>query len=201
MQILIILNCKKYAHKRQTQIDTWLKQIQIPYYHIIGDNDLENEYLLDQSNNVLYVKCKDTYEALPQKTYLAVNACLTLFPDLQYLLKTDDDMKCNIDNFNIVLTLIRGFDYGGEVIHCVEHMSDYHYPYVSADFRKLIHMKDIHYCPGRFYFLSKKACSIVQHEKEWIYSAMFEDYAIGHAMITHGIKALNLNAKLIFYDT
>ena len=201
MNILIILNCKKYAHKRQVQIDTWLKHVEIPYYHIIGDVDLEEDYSLDQASNIIYVKCKDTYEALPQKTYLAVNACLALFPDLQYVLKTDDDMKCNIDNFKMALQVIPGFDYGGQVIHCEEHMSDYHFPNVPQELRKLVHMPDTYYCPGRFYFLSKKACLILQTNKEWIYSRMFEDYAVGHTLVSHGIQPLNLKAKLIFYDT
>lgn len=201
MHVLIILNCKKYAHKRQIQKSTWLKDITIPYYHVIGDESLETEYVIDEPEKIIYVKCKDTYEDLSKKSYMAISACVQTFPTLQYILKTDDDMKCNIDNFNSMRASIRGYEYGGEAIKCVPHMSIYHYPYVSEEFRKPVIMQDTYYCPGRFYFLSRSACTIILSEKDYIFNQMFEDYAIGSCLVKHGVKILPLNANSIFYDT
>ena len=38
--ILLIMNCEKYAHKRENQKATWLKYLPntIQYFHVIGRN-------------------------------------------------------------------------------------------------------------------------------------------------------------------
>ena len=50
--ILLIMNCKKYEHKANLQKNTWLKQIPdyIHYYHVIGDETLEYDFLFDDKN-------------------------------------------------------------------------------------------------------------------------------------------------------
>ena len=87
---LFVLNCKKYRGKRLVQTQTWLKDFPINYCHVIGDETLETIYKYDNNNKILYVKCKDTYECLPMKTFFSICAILELFPHVEYILKTDD---------------------------------------------------------------------------------------------------------------
>jgi hypothetical protein len=198
---LIILNCIKYAHKRELQRATWLHHVNIPWFHIIGNPEMSNDFEINKNECVIYVKCKDTYESLSMKTYLALYAIRTVFPDIDYILKTDDDMKCNIKEFNNMLQSIDGYDYGGELIYAPRHLSVYHYPNVSSDLHRPFEILETYYCPGRFYFLSKKACDNVLSSKKWVFSCMFEDYAIGYLSTRlSDVKIKTLNAKSIFYE-
>jgi len=40
--ILLIMNCEKYRYKAEQQ--TWLEQIRIPYFHVIGKENLKTSY-------------------------------------------------------------------------------------------------------------------------------------------------------------
>jgi hypothetical protein len=150
----------------------------------------------------MYVKCKDTYEALPKKTYLAILAVKNLFPDVEYILKTDDDMKCEIPAFESMLEEIIGYDYGGEIIRVnQDHNSTYHYPNVSPEYQKPSMMFKTEYCPGRFYFLSRNTTRSLVSQKEFFDTQLYEDYAVGYlATRIENAKILNLNAQAIFHD-
>jgi hypothetical protein len=197
----MILNCKKYSNRRHMQLDTWLKNITTPYYHVIGDENIATDFEINEDNRIITVKCRDTYEALPKKTYLGVKACISLFPHLQYILKTDDDMKCNINNLYKTIHDIQGYDYGGQLIECDTYTSDWHYQYVTDEFKIPFVLQATRYCPGRFYFLSKKACDLLVVNKDWMYKNIFEDYAVGYIMTHNSLNVLNLDAQSIFYDT
>jgi len=51
--IMLIMNCKKYEWKADIQKNTWLKSVPsfIKYYHVIGNEDLETEYIFNNENN------------------------------------------------------------------------------------------------------------------------------------------------------
>jgi hypothetical protein len=201
-QCLMILNCEKYRHKAEVQKNTWLKEITIPWFHIIGNPNLTTQFEVDTTNHVLYVKCKDTYESLPMKTYSAICAIRQMFPDITHILKTDDDMKCNVENFNNVRSNISDCDYVGGFITCFEHISEYHYPNVEEHLRTPVLMKDTYYCPGRFYILSSKAIDVIINSKDWFASNMMEDYAVGYLLVslTTGMKLGDINAHSVFSE-
>jgi hypothetical protein len=198
----MILNCKKYAGKRHIQRSTWLPNIRIRWFHVIGDPTISSEYEYNESENIMYVQCNDTYEALPKKTYLAILAVKNLFPDVEYILKTDDDMKCEIRAFEAMLEAVVGYDYGGEIVNVDnDHESKYHYPNVSPEYQKPSMMFKTQYCPGRFYFLSRNTTRSLIAQKEFFAEQMYEDYAVGYlATRIPNLKILNLNAKAIFHD-
>lgn len=199
---LMILNCKKYEYKRDLQRTTWLPLIKIRWFHVIGDPTIASEYEYKEAENIMFVKCQDTYEALPDKTYLSILAVQKLFPDVEYLLKTDDDMKCEIPAFEKMLEDIVGYDYGGELVQVEQdHLSAYHYPNVAPELRKPVKMFKTIYCPGRFYFLSKNVRRNLIGQKGFFAEQMFEDYAVGYvATRIPNVKILNVNAKAIFHD-
>ena len=49
--IMLIMNCKKYQKKALFQKQTWLPLVPyyIKYYHVVGDELLDNEYKFDDA--------------------------------------------------------------------------------------------------------------------------------------------------------
>jgi hypothetical protein len=182
--VLLIMNCKKYIKKAQYQKKTWLKQIpkDLLYYHVIGDEELVDNYKFDHENKILWVKTKDDYNSLPKKvitSYEAVNREI----EFKYIFKTDDDqILVNNNFFNIIQKLIMSktpkIHYGGFIV-------DIKIPYLSKYY--LIHpelptnmvLKKTRYCSGRFYLLSYEAILHLISKKENIMSELLEDYSIG----------------------
>ena len=183
--ILLIMNCKKYIHKADIQIASWLKHIpsSIQYYHVIGDIDLEHEFIFDHENKKLYVKTGDDYNSLPHKviqSYLAV----TMTFQFKYIFKTDDDqILTNPDFFNQLICTLESKmpDYGGKpVVIQKEHISEYYH--YHPELPKNILVKQTLYCNGRFYILSRNAAIHLLNRIDDIKKEYFEDYAIGYYM-------------------
>lgn len=94
MNILpVILSCKKNKHLWENIIS------KIPDCLIFcGDETLETNYILE--NNMLYLKCNDFYEGLPEKIICMLNVINTdpLFSDITHIIKIDDhdtEIKAN----------------------------------------------------------------------------------------------------------
>ena len=101
--ILLIFNCKKYRHKALKQKETWLNNFDLmPYFHVIGDPEIENEYRFDYLENALYVKVSDDYNSLPKKVIAAYNAIHQEYV-FKYIFKTDDDQK--LENITFLNTI------------------------------------------------------------------------------------------------
>ena len=202
---LLILNCVKYVAKRERQMATWLNAdfpIKL-WYHVIGNPRLATEYQFDNDKHILYVNCKDDYISLPKKTYLAVKSVCKEYPAVNYILKTDDDMNCNIDALNACMdTIYKGeFDYGGRLLAVNDHMSVYHYSSVEKEDRvpRLCH--GTVYASGRFYFLSRRAAAFLLKSRAVFWDAAFEDNAVGYVVTKmSGIKPYMVEDKSVFYE-
>lgn len=181
---LIILNCFKYEHKRQQQRSTWLKDF--PYelwFHIRGVHGQAQDYVIDKEEHIIYVKTRDNYDSLTQKTYLALKAVRESFPTVTHILKTDDDENCNVSKLVESMDEIMAYDYGGGylTLYKTDKLSTYHYH--SSIKKEPALVKAAYYFIGRFYFLSAKAADIVLSKKKAIWRLMFEDNAIGYALM------------------
>ena len=200
---LMILNCKKYTHKSQKQRDTWLKNISMPWFHIIGNPDLETEFEEDKINKIIYVKCKDTYEALSDKTTLGLYAIFKIIPNVEYILKTDDDMEyCNFLQLKNLLLNIEKYDYGGEVARITGPYTSYHhYPNVEDEYKIPATMEIGTYCSGTFYFLSRRAALKVIDLKDRP-KHIFEDYHVGSILMDskNDMKLLSIPRRYIFSE-
>jgi len=76
--ILLIFNCVKYRFKALEQKETWLKELpelnnKLIYYHVIGNPELEEDYVFDENERILWLKVNDGYNALPIKVINAYN--------------------------------------------------------------------------------------------------------------------------------
>lgn len=175
--VLLIMSCKAYAHKAQKQTDTWLHGITIPYYHVVGDPDLNIPFKFEE--HLLTVKCKDDYVSLPSKVVAAFDAIDKTF-EYSHVYKTDDDQMLTDTNFfewlQIKLSSTK-YHYGGNVLKIKKHRSTYymHHPELPTN----IILQATTYCNGRFYFLSRDAIKCIISKRIAISGEYFEDYAVG----------------------
>lgn len=181
--ILLILNCKKYRYKALKQKETWLKDFTImPYFHVIGDPKLSQEYLFDFDEKILYVRVEDDYNSLPKKTIAAYEAINNQFT-FKYIFKTDDDQ--NIDNIKVLTTIKNLVLTSTDKIHYAGYIVNVEQPYISQ--YNIIHPElppnlpiyQTKYCSGRFYLLSDLAVQQLITKKTLIGKEFLEDYAIG----------------------
>ena len=204
--ILLIMNCKKYQKKAEFQKRTWLKKIPeyLKYYHVIGDESLEQEYKFDNENNILWVKVADDYNSLPKKVIRAYEAIYNTY-QFQYIFKTDDDQivvnPCFFDTIKkLIESMIPKTHYGGYIVDVkTPHLSQYAkiHPELPPDLPICV----TKYCSGRFYFLSKNVVSCLISKREIIEKEYFEDYAIGYHMNeTFKTNMLNILTNKIFTD-
>jgi hypothetical protein len=182
--ILLIMNCKKYIKKALFQKQTWLKQIPsyLKYYHVVGNEELETDYVFDNENQVLWVKVADDYNSLPKKVIRAYEAVSKTF-DFKYLFKTDDDQILVKPAFwdiitKLVTTKMPPPHYGGFVVNVKQaYLSEY--SRIHSELPEKIPIYPTSYCSGRFYFLSNLAIKNLIGKKEMISKEYLEDYAIG----------------------
>jgi hypothetical protein len=204
--ILIILNCKKYKNKALFQKFTWLRSLPeyIPYFHVIGDETMEEEYKFDNNERTLWVKTSDDYNSLPQKVLAAHKAILSTYK-FKYLLKTDDDQILVNPNFfkNLRGTLMKTnppTHYGGFVVDVKENYLS-RYNEIHPELPKNLPLFKTKYCSGRFYFLSRIAVLNLQTRKEHIIKEYLEDYAIGfHLNQTFKYDILHIATNEYFTD-
>jgi hypothetical protein len=200
------MNCKKYEKKALVQKTTWLKTVPsyLKYYHVIGDESLDNDFIFDDVNQVLWVKTPDDYNSLPKKviqSYIAVNSTFYY----KYIFKTDDDqMLLNSNFFNTITKLITNkkptSHYGGYVVDVpFSYLSQYHI--IHPELPKYLPVYATKYCNGRFYFLSKHAVEDLITKKANIMNEYLEDYAIGFNLDErYKIDILNIAINKIFTD-
>jgi hypothetical protein len=174
------MNCEKYRYKAEVQKNTWLPMINIPYFHVIGKEDLESPYRFE--GKTLYVRTPDDYCSLPKKVISAYEAIHKTY-EYKYIFKTDDDQMLRDPSFFSRLThqlsCQKGVDYGGRMCHITEECFSGYWEYHN-ELPKTIKMYPNKYCNGRFYILSQRAVSSLILYKESISKEYLEDYAIGY---------------------
>jgi hypothetical protein len=204
--ILLIMNCKKYEKKAFIQKNTWLKTIPLylKYYHVIGDETLETNFVFDNDRQILWVNTPDDYNSLPKKVIQSYQAVNSNF-NYKYIFKTDDDqMLTNPNFFNTITKLILNkkpvSHYGGFIIDVnLPYLSQYHK--IHPELPEYIPVKVTKYCNGRFYFLSKDAIEDLITKKNTIEKEFLEDYAIGFNLHEkYKIDVLNITTTKIFTD-
>ena len=203
---MLIMNCKKYLKKAKFQKITWLPKIPeyLTYYHVIGDEELKDEFNFDNENRVLWVKVADDYNSLPKKVIAAYNAINETF-DFKYLYKTDDDqILVNNKFFDIIkniLTTKTNIHYGGYIVDVKQnYLSQYNK--IHPELPEYLPVLQTKYCSGRFYFLSKPAIENLIRKRLLIEKEYLEDYAIGFNLDQYfKINILNLQTNNFFTDT
>lgn len=182
--ILLIMNCHKYKYKAQKQSCTWLPLLQkdILYFHVLGDPLLEQPFIIDTNNHILYIKCEDDYNSLPKKVIRAFEAIYSCY-EFQYIFKTDDDQNILDTKVfeiikNILLKKVPKVYYAGSVLDVpFAYKSEYYriHPELPCD----LIVRPTTYCSGRFYALSEESVFNLINKIDKIENEFLEDYAIG----------------------
>ena len=203
--ILLIMNCKKYTKKALFQKQTWLKKIPsyLKYYHVIGDEELDKEYVFDNENMILWLKVADDYNSLPKKVIGAYKAVTETF-EFKYLFKTDDDqILVNPNFFDVIVKITQTHipvpHYGGFVVNITQpYLCEYNK--IHPELPARLPLYKTKYCSGRFYFLSTNAVKDLVSKKHLIEKEYLEDYAIGF-YLHECFKTSMINIKTNNYFT
>jgi hypothetical protein len=209
--ILLIFNCYRYRDKAQQQKDSWLPLLppNLIYFHVLGDPNLETDYLFLIEDNLLLVRVEDDYNSLPKKVIRAYQATLNTY-EFKYIFKTDDDQQVtNIKFFDTVISLLnkkwedpdQKIHYGGHIVNVKQTYQSQYYR-IHEELPKNLLVKATKYCSGRFYFLSQDAIQfLVEEKKELIESEYLEDYAVGyHLTDQYKTNMLPLDTNKYFTD-
>jgi hypothetical protein len=208
--MLLIMNCVKYEYKAAKQRETWVKGLQIPYYHVLGNLELESSYRFDDQERILWVKTPDDYNSLPKKVLSACAAVQQSFPEVQYIFKTDDDQMLQSNNpnkffENINKMLERRMQ--SAKIHYAGNIVDVPKAYLSQYYRfhpelpKELPVYVTKYCSGRFYILSMEAIAYLITKRELIFQEYLEDYAMGmHLHNRYKNPMVHLDTDIFFKD-
>lgn len=208
--LLLIMNCVKYEHKAAKQRESWLKGLQIPYYHVLGNLELEANYQFDDQKKILWVKTPDDYNSLPKKVLSAYAAVQQSFPAIQYIFKTDDDQMLQsnnpnkfFDNINKMLERrmqTAKIHYAGNIVDVPKaYLSQYYR--IHPELPKELPVYVTKYCSGRFYILSMEAIAYLMTKRELIFQEYLEDYAMGmHLHNRYKNPMLHLDTDIFFKD-
>ena len=198
--LLLIMNCVKYEYKAAKQRESWLKGLQIPYYHVLGNLELEANYRFDDQERILWVKTPDDYNAAVQQS----------FPAIQYIFKTDDDQMLQsnnpnkfFDNINKMLERrmqTAKIHYSGNIVDVPKaYLSQYYR--IHPELPKELPVYVTKYCSGRFYILSMEAIAYLISKRELIFQEYLEDYAMGmHLHNKYKNPILHLDTDIFFKD-
>jgi hypothetical protein len=208
--ILLVMNCVKYKYKATKQRETWLKGLQTPYYHVLGNPDLETNYQFDNDERILWVNTPDDYNSLPKKVIVAYAAVQQTFPEIQYVFKTDDDQMLQSNNPNKFFENInkllekrkqtKKIHYAGNIVDVPKaYLSEYYR--IHPELPKELPVYVTKYCSGRFYILSSEAITDLILKRDKISNEYLEDYAIGmHLNNRYKNTILHLDTNLFFKD-
>ena len=208
--LLLIMNCVKYEYKAAKQRETWLKGLQIPYYHVLGNPELESNYQFIDQERILWVKTPDDYNSLPKKVISAYAAVQQSFPAIQYIFKTDDDQMLQsnnpnkfIDNINKMLERrmqTAKIHYSGNIVDVPKaYLSQYYR--IHPELPKELPVYVTKYCSGRFYILSMEAVAYLITKRDLIFQEYLEDYAMGmHLHNRYKNPMLHLDTDIFFKD-
>ena len=167
-------------------------------YYFIGDPSLEEEYRVDEDNNVVYLRVADNYESLPMKTYGAVKFALENFKDQIYgLLKTDDDIELDLSKIYPYLQEHKDVPYCGITTKITDpnNLSYWHMGKCeSQELNRTPHRVPLaEYCAGGGYYLNLDSMKKIVDSRNMYEGMIFEDASTGHVLNSYGIYPLHVD--------
>ena len=182
--LLLIMNCVKYRKKALIQKSDWLQRIPsyLKYYHVIGNENMDKDFLIDEEERVIWVKAKDDYNSLPSKVIAAFSA-IQQTHTFKYIFKSDDSVLLQNDKFfdtiiGVITRMVPKVHYGGKIVNVeIPYMSKYYL--LHPELPKDMIIQSTKYCTGSLYFLSSEAVSNLISKRESVCREYLEDYAVG----------------------
>ena len=182
--LLLIMNCVKYRKKALVQKSDWLQRIPsyLKYYHVIGNEKMEKDFLIDEEERIIWVKAKDDYNSLPSKVIAAFSA-IQQTHTFKYIFKSDDSVLLQNDKFfdtiiGVITRMVPKVHYGGKIVNVeIPYMSKYYL--LHPELPKDMIIQSTKYWTGSLYFLSSEAVSNLISKRESVCREYLEDYAVG----------------------
>jgi len=182
--LLLIMNCVKYRKKALVQKSDWLQRIPsyLKYYHVIGNENMDEDFLIDEEERVIWVKAKDDYNSLPSKVIAAFSA-IQQTHTFKYIFKSDDSVLLQNDKFfdtiiGVITRMVPKVHYGGKIVNVeIPYMSKYYL--LHPELPKDMIIQSTKYCSGSLYFLSSEAVTNLISKRESLCKEYLEDYAVG----------------------
>lgn len=182
--LLLIMNCVKYRKKALVQKSDWLQRIPsyLKYYHVIGNENMETDFLIDEDGRIIWVKAKDDYNSLPSKVIAAFSA-IQQTHIFKYIFKSDDSVLLQNDKFfdtiiGVITRMTPKVHYGGKIVNVeIPYMSKYYL--LHPELPKDMIIQSTKYCTGSLYFLSSEAVTNLLSKRESVCKEYLEDYAVG----------------------
>ena len=182
--LLLIMNCVKYRKKALVQKSDWLQRIPsyLKYYHVIGNEKMEKDFLIDEEERIIWVKAKDDYNSLPSKVIAAFSA-IQQTHTFKYIFKSDDSVLLQNDKFfdtiiGVITRMVPKVHYGGKIVNVeIPYMSKYYL--LHPELPKDMIIQSTKSCTGSLYFLSSEAVSNLISKRESVCREYLEDYAVG----------------------
>ena len=159
-----------------------MNQIYLKYYHVIGNENMDKDFLIDEEERVIWVKAKDDYNSLPSKVIAAFSA-IQQTHTFKYIFKSDDSVLLQNDKFfdtiiGVITRMVPKVHYGGKIVNVeIPYMSKYYL--LHPELPKDMIIQSTKYCTGSLYFLSSEAVSNLISKRESVCREYLEDYAVG----------------------
>lgn len=198
MNFLLILSHKKSTFReKQRQHILTTNNGKFIFYYFIGDMSIQSDYLVDEPNNIVYLKVPDNYESLSLKTYYAMKFISEKYPNVTGVFKTDDDIDLDLDKLYTCINDNIDAPYFGNVVSNKSYSSTYHFgkcesPEMNV---KQILIPDCTYCPGGGYYISKSSIGNILSNLKVFQEIIFEDVAVGVSMNKHNTYPLKVDIK------
>ena len=192
MIIYCFISHNSVVQKDYDRIKKMMEELNHMQYCVIygGKRNIENDH-------VVHIDCDDTYAGLPDK----INKTMKYFSSdkkIDYVFKTDRTciVKKIFDNESI-----QNIDYAGRILQF--RSSTYHYwkcEKTSNWYNKPFNGKNIKYCSGVGYLLSKKSIGIISNDNLEYKNHIYEDYYVGQLLGKKNILPKHINCKQYFFD-
>ena len=211
--LIVVMSCKK----NKNLWDVILKKNKENLIIFYADENLKKQFTY--SNRILCLRCRDTYDGLPEKVLCMIRAVLNIkeFNKYTHIFKVDDhDTKISKNIYNeLKYKLPNEINYGGQTVHDHKYKFDPIKKYGYWHFKKC--PKDSYWENRRYvgywapytdggcgYMLSRLSMKLIDNtlpkNLDEVYNThIYEDLMIGITLYKNNINPIKLN-KLIRGD-
>ena len=212
--LIVVMSCKKNSHLWNNILAKNKNNLIIFY----SDPNLKSKF--NYSNRILCLKCRDTYDGLPEKVLCMIRAILNIkeFNKYTHIFKVDDhDTKISETIYDeLKYKLSNEINYGGQTVHNhrykfynnYEKDGTWHFDKCPKDSYWENKEYKGYYAPytdgGCGYILSKLSMKLIdsslsQNLDNIYHTHIYEDLMIGLTLYRNNINPMKLN-KLIVGD-
>ncbi len=204
--VIIIYSCHKHQNTRLKEFKLSKKEyVGWKVFNVIGNPFLEQEYKLD--DNLLTIKCEDSYIHILKKVVLAIKIILEIYTIEQGILRCGDDIQFDENKLELFLTKNKE-DYLGCVCYSSQlmkigdnwmpnyycsHQEDLQNPlhnikYTLQEMMQFNERPACNYIHGVIVYLSLKACNIlISHMDSINWNIFTKDEIYGYPYIIEDI--------------